>query len=1060
MRNINKIISFVLVLAMLMSMGSVLTVSAAAGLVEDTDVYTKNVDKLSAFGFWLYGAGVDDAGTTVTRGEFAEMLVRAIGMENLEGSGRVVFRDVPSSHTYFEAITVLYDLGVVAGEPGAIYRPDDIITCNEAIKLLVCVMGYETDAKELGVYPTGYLLSARRSGILVDGISGEENLTRGTVAEILANAVDVAIKQKLVYGTTMLVFSTDENRTILSEYHNIYKIYGAITAVGLTRIDDGVRLKDGKVEILDDGKRVVFNQGSTNAGAYVGYSAYAYYKQVDASDRDGNTLKYIDPVRNDVYVIENEYISSYSTSDGRLYYYTNLEAARTTHIQLSTNNIIFNKVKADDYSKADIENADRIIAIDNNADGIIDVTFVENEEVVMVKSISTQDELIYDNYRAGGIYDISNDGTHKITQIVDIYGNAVDTSSISYGTVLNVLQSKDKSVTTMVVTNQTVSGTVSEKINEGDKDYFVINGTTYELAKNKDVIADIDTVKVGGSYTFYLDKNNKIAGMGNASSTALVYGFLVAATPLDEMDATLQVRIYTTNKEFLETTLAKNCTINGKKNLEGDDAIREFFRVGSDVAIDLSRSSNIIGMGIKYSTNANGEINKIITPDNDKATTDEEYFALSTDEKEMVRFPMNGNPMYLRNPTIFDGRFRVNSNTKVFLVPKITVEESSTQVKPDKLSAVTIRDFKDVDNFAMGNTDSYKSWAGAREDENAFYDLNAERYAGMAVKQRNNNDEFKVTSGTGITILTKITQAQDENGELYYKLYGLRKGTEVSMKLMENPTLYDVETLDNGTIVLKRVYIHEYRIDDDNVYPNAHYIQTVGPGDMVRLVTNDAGELFDYEKTLDLKIEDNVPLEDNAGNQILVNGSPVVMYDDPEVMKRFRYASRPKDELELNENGEWTDSNSMSKLMKQNYAMISLAKDADGNYIYGKDVTDKEGNKTGEQHYTLVYHGSNEFYFYGINFKLYYVTVDDIVGDTVIYTIHPAMEGISSAKTEIGKLSGFKVTIIDQSSGELKIRSGNQSDITPKSVVADPADATECLMYLSNGSPSEIFIFR
>ena len=135
----------------------------------------------------------------------------------------------------------------------------------------------------------------------------------------------------------------------------------------------------------------------------------------------------------------------------------------------------------------------------------------------MVKSVNTSDYKIYDNYMPDGVLDIESDGMTKVITFVDRYGNEVDVSSITFGSVLNVMRSKpDDSgamTTTAVVTNQTTSGTVSEILNEGNKKVYIIDGQKYYFAKNEKYITDLLSVKIGNTYKFYLDKNNRIAGI-------------------------------------------------------------------------------------------------------------------------------------------------------------------------------------------------------------------------------------------------------------------------------------------------------------------------------------------------------------------------------------------------------------------------------------------------------------------------------------------------------------------------------------------------------------------
>lgn len=1036
MRILKRITSLLLVMAMLCSVAVFADEAAAVETAETVVVdasYDAAVAKLNALGFWTYG-DQNDGEVAVTRGEFAYMAANLVNMADYDGETESMFRDVPTSHPYFQAISFMYDLGVVSGEFGGLYRPDDSITYAEAMKILTFIMGYEGECKDSGGYPAGHLFVANKIGVGVDGVSGNQIVTRKICAAALANAVDVEILAKIIYGAKFIVLTSTYGKTILTEYYDVYKAYGVVNAVGATRATAGTKLNKSVAEIGG----VAFEVGTSNVKTYIGYRVNAYYKAAE-NVNERATILYVEPVNNETIEILGDHIDNYDAKAGKLYYYKNLEKSKRSSIKfdINTDNIIYNNVRSTTVTEAKVESADRIFAIDNDRNGKYDVIFIDYETVVMVKSTDSANFKIYSNYvlydadgnSMGTALDIEDDGMLKVTNLTDRYGNDIDLSALSFGTILNVLRSDVDATgavtTTIVVTNQTVTGTVSE-IGKDASGYttLLIDGAPYTFAKNENEIIERPDIALGNKYTFYLDVNNKIAGMGAATTTD-VYGFLVKAAYATGMETMPEVKMFTTDGKFVTYKFADNAKINGKSRFASqDDIIREFFNVGSSVKVDLSRSEGIIAKPVTYRLNANGEISRMITAKDNTNITLEQYYDLSTTENKMIKFPLTSNPMYIRNPLIFAGMFKIASSTKVFLVPERTVVETVPSIVPDKYSEDTIDRYNDIKYFKMGNVDSFKSYGGVDRNKAFFYDLNLERVSSMVVYQKPLSDN-KLSKSTGITVVKRIDEVLLDNGETGYKLYGMRSGADVEIMISTEELTYSIETI-NNVPVMSRVFITDEKNEKGEATgKKIKLTQTVEQGDMIRFVTNSAGELYDYEKIFDFSDD-----------------------DDPGIMTRFGYATAVKSDLSVDADGDYENTNDYeNSQMAGMKCMIS--------------ITDKyleEG--TGKGYYS-VWHGSNKHYFYGVGFKFIYTEALDIIGNTLFYRVLASRSGAYGVDTEeIASISGYKVTIIDATEPQMRIYAGTRADIVPRSVYGDDGQGTMMMMYLSDASPKEVFIVK
>ncbi len=170
---------------------------------------------------------------TITRAEFSAMVSRLLAIgETVDPSGyKKIFSDVAPDYWGTGAIYALYSLGVVNGDENGNFSPEDNITLQDALKIMVSSLGYTASALDRGGYPEGFLREASRLSLL--GGLGEnygEPLIRGEAAVLMDNALDVPVVAQNTYGGNN-VYSYGEE-TILSRYHDIITRVGEVTDVG------------------------------------------------------------------------------------------------------------------------------------------------------------------------------------------------------------------------------------------------------------------------------------------------------------------------------------------------------------------------------------------------------------------------------------------------------------------------------------------------------------------------------------------------------------------------------------------------------------------------------------------------------------------------------------------------------------------------------------------------------------------------------------------------------------------------------------------------------------
>ena len=102
------------------------------------------------------------------------------------------FNDVTSEHWAYNYIYKAKYLGIVNGTSDITFEPESNVTYEQAIKMIVCAIGYGEESLREGGWPNGYIIQANKLGIL-ENIEFKQNdfATRENIAKIVRNSLDV-----------------------------------------------------------------------------------------------------------------------------------------------------------------------------------------------------------------------------------------------------------------------------------------------------------------------------------------------------------------------------------------------------------------------------------------------------------------------------------------------------------------------------------------------------------------------------------------------------------------------------------------------------------------------------------------------------------------------------------------------------------------------------------------------------------------------------------------------------------------------------------------------------
>ena len=147
MRKTNKLVSLLLVLGMMFTL---FVPVQAANELSFTDVpsehtYYEAITNLAAEGILNgMGEGLFKPDEGVTRAQFTKIICYAQGVGNLTYSegNRAKFIDVDPNHWAIDNITTAKNSGIINGYDDGTFKPETPVLYEQAVKMVVCALGY------------------------------------------------------------------------------------------------------------------------------------------------------------------------------------------------------------------------------------------------------------------------------------------------------------------------------------------------------------------------------------------------------------------------------------------------------------------------------------------------------------------------------------------------------------------------------------------------------------------------------------------------------------------------------------------------------------------------------------------------------------------------------------------------------------------------------------------------------------------------------------------------------------------------------------------------------
>ena len=808
----------------------------------------------------------------VTRAQMAAIVCRMLGYEEQAqaSKGTTVFTDVAGNHWASGYVNVAYAQGIINGYGNGIFGPEDSVTYEQAIKMIVSALGYDLAATRKGGYPTGYLAIASAEGITkkANGTVGKA-AKRGTIAILVYNALEVNLMDQLAWSSDGNDTYTKTNETILSKYLEVDKYEGIVTGTPITEIADAGQYDADITPMItiDDESYVC---GNINADAYLGKSVIAYIGEDKVTNKKTVYSIAENGTKNDSFAIS----ATQLVEEDERYWdvenvigYKNVGSSKILDIELDDEVIAYKNYDEIDAPVTTeelaglIRKGGSIEFISNDADSKYEVIVIlayDNEAVI--ENVTKYGRVYrYDLYTGSGISRIDTDDEDSCVLVIKD-GEVATVADIKKNNTVSHIEIADD-FDIYFVSSATVAGIV-----ESYEDNIVtINNKDYAISK---AYGETASRLSGEEGMFFLNVDGQIAYNETAPTATGNYALVVAS--------------YTENNglnngEYLQVVLTDGTVAEYKINTTA----KLYDADGEKIDTDIQTYFEDMMTGEKTDSDA------VFATANDLLTYKNLMVKLTVSNNKITKVRLLEGASKTANSTDkFDeeamsiGRLDIAKNTVIFSIAQ-TDEEI---IEPEDIVIGTATDFF-VDGEEIGG-----ALRAYDEDDNSAIFAAA---VGFGL-------EKAIDSTSKLFIVTSIKTTIIDDNEAYI-VTGIQNGEEIKITLYNEDEA--IEAPAKGDIILlaeanAEGYVTEIEVlfdGEERIASNAKVKDEIysGYGKVVKSAKNK------------FAIDDEIANDADASDVIIAAGDDI-SYRAAAIYTLLDYTENAKDpEVSIETGSEW-----------------------------------------------------------------------------------------------------------------------------------------------------------
>lgn len=705
-----------------------------------SDAFAFSSQTLSQLGMSVTG----DESHLVLRTEFVSNVLVLLGISPSEDA-KEVFLDVPPEHPSFGEVMAAYNAGIIHGEPGLTFRPDDPVTYREAIRVLVDILGYG------GYVRTGMEYSdvAGMTGLL-DGISYREKeyVTEENMSKLYLNAIDIPTPE-ISYENGSYVYNL-EGETILKKHHDIIKGKGVLKSVGDYTIDENAATGEGLLLI----ENAVFSSNGKDFSKYLGMKVDYLY----IDDKGDFTVVAMEPSKT-VSVVDLKLYEIEKYSERKVYYIE--ETGKEEYIKLGEDvSVIYNGEPVKRFSEELFSGDNGTVRFISNENSVCDAVIITEYEDYFVDSVDTKNSIVYDRYNRNKLTNVPRSIDLSLLEEEDITvtnGKTVAVSDIVKGDVVSVLKNQDGTLKKAVVSQNSIEGKITSC--DIEEKTVTVDGEVLRVSNN---LLKNQRIKSGQTGKLYFNITGLVAGFGIESDGNGKIGYMRKVW-LNEDTETCQIKMLTEDGVTKIFDISEKYTLDGKYAAHTIDTLKAA----------LSDNIGLLPQVIRYTLNSEGKVRLIDTVKPGNGENPETSLSNIYEKTENVR--------YILGSAGFGNRLSVTADTLMFKVPDESTAKLRGTYPDDKYKIISVSGFK---------TDTRHTVAG--------YAIGEKSYSPDVIV------EYSVTSSvdttTGLSVISGISDGLNSNDEAVKIITYISEGTETETAT-ESPEVTSGITLNVGDAV-------------------------------------------------------------------------------------------------------------------------------------------------------------------------------------------------------------------------------------------------------------------
>lgn len=480
------------------------------------------------------------------------------------------FEDVPAFDQNADNIYTAAELGWIskskAFEPTREIRPD------EALKILLSMMGYRPMAEAQGGYPLGYLRIASVTG-MTNGIETAKNtLSSNDVYLLLFRALTTSVPKQTVFGNKQGFETGYED--MLSVIYNVRRVKGRITATPYNS------LRGSEPEYLKETVEIEGTVYDSELAAWdiLGAGVRAYILESRNTGVRGRVI-----YMRDLSERSRADLTNIIDKSGNTVQYWDESGNRKKRIVLSENcSFILNGRKVtDNIDSLFVPDCGEVIFSGSESLSDIDTVYINRYSYITVgqkdyvnETVSDKNSFEYMLSFGDALYCIGTDGSNS------------DYKTLNSGEIYRVIKSADGKFIAIKKITEKIEGVI--KRTQGDKIY--IDDTEYKLSKYY-LSTRLSEIKAGANAAFICDGN--IIVSISSSGSAMQYGYWTACSDNSPFGNEIKAKIFTSSGEFKIYPLKKKLMIDGVAGLTYRDAYTMFAQTPQLIRFGLNGGGEI-----------------------------------------------------------------------------------------------------------------------------------------------------------------------------------------------------------------------------------------------------------------------------------------------------------------------------------------------------------------------------------------------------------------------------------------------------------------------------------